>query len=106
MIPAHRRQRQVDLCEFKASLVYKVSSRTPELSSKLPCLTNKTKQNRTKQKNSTCCSRHEKRVKSPHFRGLRKAPATKGLMPSSGLREHLHVYIKTHIHGLVRWLSG
>jgi hypothetical protein len=27
-IPAHRRQRQADLCEFKASLVYRVSSRT------------------------------------------------------------------------------
>ena len=28
LIPAHRRQRQVDLCEFKASLVYTVSSRS------------------------------------------------------------------------------
>ena len=28
MIPALRRQRQVDLCEFEASLVYKASSRT------------------------------------------------------------------------------
>jgi hypothetical protein len=28
LIPAPRRQRQVDLCKFKASLVYRVSSRT------------------------------------------------------------------------------
>ena len=28
LIPALRRQRQTDLCEFEASLVHKVSSRT------------------------------------------------------------------------------
>ena len=28
LIPALERQRQTDLCEFKASLVYRVSSRT------------------------------------------------------------------------------
>jgi hypothetical protein len=28
LIPALRRQRQVDLCEFQHTLVYKVSSRT------------------------------------------------------------------------------
>ena len=28
LIPALRRQRQADLCEFKASLVYRASSRT------------------------------------------------------------------------------
>jgi hypothetical protein len=28
LIPALQRQRQVDLCDFKANLVYKVSSRT------------------------------------------------------------------------------
>ena len=27
-IPARRRQRQADVCEFEASVVYKVSSRT------------------------------------------------------------------------------
>ena len=27
LIPAHGRKRQVDLCEFKASLLYRVSSR-------------------------------------------------------------------------------
>ena len=30
LIPAQRRQRQADLCEFEASLVYRVSSRTTE----------------------------------------------------------------------------
>ena len=29
LIPALRRQRQVDLCGFKPSLVYRVSSRIP-----------------------------------------------------------------------------
>ena len=28
MIPALRRQRQVDLCEFEGSLIYRASSRT------------------------------------------------------------------------------
>ena len=28
MVPAPRRQRQTDLCEFEVSLVYKTSSRT------------------------------------------------------------------------------
>jgi hypothetical protein len=28
LIPARRRQRQADLCKFKAMLVYRVSSRT------------------------------------------------------------------------------
>ena len=28
LIPAHRRQRQVVLCEFEANLVYRMSSRT------------------------------------------------------------------------------
>jgi len=28
IVPAFRRQKQVDLCEFETSLVYKVSSRT------------------------------------------------------------------------------
>jgi hypothetical protein len=31
LLPALRRQRQADLCEFKASLVYKVSPGQPEL---------------------------------------------------------------------------
>jgi hypothetical protein len=30
LIPALRRQRQADLCEFEASLVYRVSSRTTQ----------------------------------------------------------------------------
>jgi hypothetical protein len=31
LVPALRKQRQVDLCEFKTSLVYTVSSRTEKL---------------------------------------------------------------------------
>ena len=31
LVPALWRQRQVDLCEFKTNLVYKVSSGQPEL---------------------------------------------------------------------------
>ena len=37
LIPAQGRQRQVDLCEFEASLVYRVSSRTTRAIQK-PCL--------------------------------------------------------------------
>ena len=36
MHPALRRQRQVDLCEFEASLVYRVSSRTAEVTQRKP----------------------------------------------------------------------
>ena len=43
LIPEFRRQRQVDLCEFEASLVYKASSRTAKAVSEKPCL----KQNKT-----------------------------------------------------------
>jgi hypothetical protein len=50
---ALRRQRQEDLCEFKVSLVYKLSSRLGGLFyTEKPCLENKTKQskaNKTKQ---------------------------------------------------------
>ena len=36
LIPALRRQRQVDLCEFEASLVYRVSSRTARATQRNP----------------------------------------------------------------------
>jgi hypothetical protein len=38
LIPALRKQRQVDLCEFKASLVYRASFRTARATQKKPCL--------------------------------------------------------------------
>ena len=38
LIPALRRQRQADLCEFEASLVYRVSSRTASKATEKPCL--------------------------------------------------------------------
>ena len=38
LIPALRRQRQVDLCEFEASLVYGASSRTGSVATEKPCL--------------------------------------------------------------------
>ena len=40
VIPALGRQRQADLCEFKASLIYSVSSRTAR-ATKRPCLKKK-----------------------------------------------------------------
>ena len=41
LIPALGRQSQADLCEFEASLVYKVSSRTGSKSyTEKPCLVN------------------------------------------------------------------
>jgi hypothetical protein len=39
LMPAFGRQRQADLCEFKASLFYMVSSRTPRAVER-PCLKN------------------------------------------------------------------
>jgi hypothetical protein len=38
LIPALGRQRQADLCEFEASLVYRESSRTPRAKTEKPCL--------------------------------------------------------------------
>ena len=38
LTPALRRQRQADLCEFKTSLVYKVSFRTGPKTTEKPCL--------------------------------------------------------------------
>jgi hypothetical protein len=50
LIVALRRQRQVDLCEFEASLAYKVSSRMARATERNPVSKqNKTKQNKTKQ---------------------------------------------------------
>ena len=48
LIPALVRQRQVDICEFKVSLVYRVSSRIPRVTLRNPV--SKTKQSKTKQK--------------------------------------------------------
>jgi hypothetical protein len=41
LIPALGRQRQVDLCEFKANLVYKASSRIAKAMQRNPDLKNK-----------------------------------------------------------------
>ena len=38
LIPALGRQRQVDLYEFEASLIYRVSSRTGAKATEKPCL--------------------------------------------------------------------
>ena len=50
LIPAVRRQRQVDVCEFEASLVYRVSSRTARATERNPVLKKKTKPNQNKTK--------------------------------------------------------
>ena len=47
LIPAHRRQRQVSLCEFEASLVYRANYRTARVKKKNLL---KTKQNRGRKK--------------------------------------------------------
>jgi hypothetical protein len=44
LIPALRRQKQVDLCELEASLVYRFSSRTAKATQRNPVLKNKNKQ--------------------------------------------------------------
>jgi hypothetical protein len=43
LIPALRRQRWVDLCEFEASLVYGVGSRTAKATQRNPVSKNKAK---------------------------------------------------------------
>ena len=54
MIPALGRQRQADLSEFEASLVYRVSSRTTRtVTERNPVSKNKTKQNKKSQTNPT-----------------------------------------------------
>ena len=52
LIPALRRQRHVDLCEFEASLVYRASSRTGSIATEKPCLekNKKTKKQNKKKK--------------------------------------------------------
>ena len=50
LIPALRKQKQVDLCEFEVSLVYIASSRTARAIEGDPVSKNKTKQNKTTQK--------------------------------------------------------
>ena len=47
MVPALRKPRQADLCEFEASLVYRVSSRTARTTQRNSVSKNK---NKTKQK--------------------------------------------------------
>ena len=42
LIPGLRRQRQVDLCKFKARLVYRVNSRTGTKATEEPCLEKQT----------------------------------------------------------------
>ena len=48
VIPAHRRQRQVDLCEFQSSLVYRVSSRADRTTQRNPILKIQKTKNKTK----------------------------------------------------------
>jgi hypothetical protein len=38
LIPALRRQRQVDLCDFRVILVYRVSSGTAKATQRIQCL--------------------------------------------------------------------
>ena len=48
LIPAPGRQRQVDLCEFEVSLIYKASSRTgSKTTQRNPVLKNKQTRNKT-----------------------------------------------------------
>ena len=53
LIPALGRQKQENLCEFEASLVYRVSSRTARATQRNPVSTNKQTKHRNKQKEKT-----------------------------------------------------
>ena len=50
LIPTLRRQRQVDLCEFEVSLVYKASSRTARATQRNPARKEERKEERKKEK--------------------------------------------------------
>jgi len=50
LIPALRRQRQVELCEFEASLLYKASSRTARATQTDPVLKNQKSKKKIKQR--------------------------------------------------------
>ena len=60
-IPALRRQRQVDLCEFKASLIYRVSSRTGSKATERNPVSEKGIQNK-RNKGSDCEVRNGRRI--------------------------------------------
>ena len=69
LIPALRRQRQANLCEFEASLVYKVSSRTARPIQRTPVSKNKTKQNKNKKtKKTKNKNKHTKNELQPEAR--------------------------------------
>jgi hypothetical protein len=61
LIPEFRRQRQVDLCEFKAGLVYRISSRTARDTQKDP-VSKKKKKEKEKEK-----KKERKKVFSLYF---------------------------------------
>ena len=50
MDPVLRRQKQGDLCEFEANLVYKVSSRTVKATQRNPVLKRKKKEGKKRKK--------------------------------------------------------
>jgi len=52
-IPAFRRQRQADLCEFKANLLYRLSSRTAKATQKKTYLEKNQKERRDVEATST-----------------------------------------------------
>jgi hypothetical protein len=55
LIPTPGRQRQVDLCEFKASLVYRVNSRTARATLRNPVSkTNKQERKKGRKKQKVC----------------------------------------------------
>jgi hypothetical protein len=60
-MPALGRQRQVDLCEFEASLVYRVSSKTTKATQKDPVLKNKQPSPPTKKKKKRKRRKRKKR---------------------------------------------
>ena len=50
LIPALGRQGQANLCEFKASLVYRVSNRTRSKATEKPCLKTTTKKKKERER--------------------------------------------------------
>jgi hypothetical protein len=74
LISAPRRQRQAHLCEFKASLVYRMNSRTAKVTQRNPIL--KTKEEEDEEKEE------RKKERRKRKRKRRKRRGSKGSNPS------------------------
>jgi hypothetical protein len=75
LIPTRRRLRLADLCKIKASLVYRVSSRTARATQRNPVSKNQKKKRKEKKRNIYECRAHERiYLNSLHLKRNKVAP--------------------------------